>query len=427
MRKKIARLLGRIRKRFPLTMLGVATLLACSGALYYGLKNADLVLIGAGAIASITLAISLTTVLLGALRVHLVLRRVPRTETPIVLECGYPVRTGIRLPFLRLVPGARVRWSWIEPKAKVRLLRSGGWLEEEILPTSRTWSERLERHIEIGDAFGLASMSLEHLEERPVRVLPSVGGLRQMHVVRTLSGGSDFSHPEGTPDGERLDLRGYSPGDPIKYILWNVFARTRQLVIRTPERALSAARKTLAYQVSGAADEPAAGAARVAVDMGALGGDWALGADGVDEPAHTKEAALEALARSAHAPRESAGQGLSSFMRRAAESGASRALVFVPGKPGPWLDGVMKAAAQLTPDATGRAPLEFIVCTDGVGKASPKRSVLKRVAMKDPNEDRSDASVAADELSHVVQALGRLRARVIVIDRRDGHVHLAAG
>jgi hypothetical protein len=423
---RLRRILRRVRDGFPLTGLGLAIAALVTVALVAGFSEVDLVLLGAGAIGLVALLVSLVTVTIGWLRVRVALRRMKVPETPIVLECGYPVRTGFRLPRLRFVPGARVRWKWIDPAAKVRLLPAGSWLEEEVFPATRGMRDMLVRRIEIGDAFGLATIAFERTEVRAVRLLPSVGGLRQMHVVRTLSGGSDHAHPEGSPDGERLDIRGYAPGDPIKYVLWSVFARTRQLVIRTPERALSAAKKTLAYLVAGAGDEPAAGAARVAVDAGALGGEWAFGADGVAEPASTKEAALEALARSAHAPREVAGQGLATFMREAAATSTGRALVFVPGKPGPWLDGVMKAAAQLAPDTSGRVPLEFIVCTDGVHPGAKASSGLKRaIVAVDEVADASDAPVAPDELSRVVQALGRLRARVIVVDRRHGHVHVA--
>jgi hypothetical protein len=258
-------------------------------------------------------------------------------------------------------------------------------------------------------------------------MLPSVGGLRQMHVVRTLSGGSDITHPDGTPDGERLDLRAYAPGDPIRFILWNVFARTRELVVRTPERALEAAKKTMAYLVSGPGDEPAAGAARVAVDVGALGKDWAFGADGVDEPATNKSAALEALAKSASADPNECGKGLARFVKQAAAGGSGRALVFVPGKPGPWLDGLIEAARQIPTDARGLAPLEFIVCTDGVAKAT-KRGLFRRLVTSDPaGHEAHDAPVDAEELQRVVAALGKLRARVLIVDRRDGHVTLAAG
>ena len=432
MKARLRAAVRRTRDLFPLTTLGVAIAALGGAALWSGIVAADLVLIGAGSIALVTIALALVTVGLGALRVRTALKRAATITTPIAIECGYPLRTGFRLPRLWWLPGSRVTWRWISPASEVRLLEAGGWIDEEVAASARGWSETLRRRIDVGDAFGVAQVTLEHEQARAVRMLPSTGGLKQMHVVRTLAGGSDITHPSGSPEGERLDLRQYAPGDPIRFVLWSVFARTRELVVRTPERALSAAKKTLAYLVTGPADEPAAGAARVALDVGALGGDWAFGADGIEEPATNKEAALEALAKSKTAAPDAAGQGLAEFMRRAAKNGGGRAVVFVPAKPGPWLDGVIRAAKEIPRDAGGQAPLEFVVCMDGVrpspgGGAQKKKAASRwaRLALTDP--DAGPDTVAREELQTVVRALGSLRAKVLVVDRRDGHVHASHG
>ena len=118
------------------------------------------------------------------------------------------------------------------------------------------------RRIEISDAFGLAKVALRATEERAVRSLPSVGALKQMSVVRSIASGEDMPFPGGQPEGERADLRRYVPGDPVRFVLWKVFAKSRQLVVRTPEQAISPARQTYAYVVAAEADEPAAGTAR---------------------------------------------------------------------------------------------------------------------------------------------------------------------
>ncbi|UJR84441.1 DUF58 domain-containing protein [Sandaracinus amylolyticus] len=423
MNARLARFARRARDVFPLTRLGVVVVALVSLALWIGVRQVDLVLLGASAIVGVALALGILTVVIARWRVAIALRRIDAGNA-LSIECGFPARTGFRLPRLRWLPGARVTWRWIAPHADLRMLEAGAWIDEEVTPRARRWSDSLTRRIEVGDAFGLCAIAMEHVETRPVHILPSVGGLKQMHVVHTLSGGSDITHPAGSPDGERLDLRQYAPGDPIRFVLWSVFARTRELVIRTPEKALSAARRTLAYLVTGPADEPAAGAARVAVDVGALGGDWAFGADGVDAPATTRDAALEALAKSASAPHERAGSGLGAFLRKASKDGAGRAVVFVPGRPGPWLAGVVHAAKELPLDVAGRAPIEFVVCTDGVDRAKP-RSGLAKLALQDREE--REIAVAQSELQQVVAELGKLRAKIVIVDRRGGHVHPAAG
>jgi uncharacterized protein (DUF58 family) len=252
----------RARALFPLTALGAGVAVLSAIALVIGIRRVDLVLLGAASIGIVGLLLGLVTVSIAALGVRRALRRSAGTTTPLAIECGFAMRTGFALPRVRWLPGIRITWRWESPRADVRVLAAGARLEEEVLASARGWSESLTRVIEIGDAFGTSRIVLTHREERAVRMLPSVGGLKQMHVIRTLSGGSDIVHPEGSPDGERLDLRQYAPGDPIRFVLWSVFARTRELVVRTPERALSATRKTLAYLVAGAADEPALRASR---------------------------------------------------------------------------------------------------------------------------------------------------------------------
>jgi len=298
--------------------------------------------------------------------------------------------------------------------------------EEEVVPRRRAQRPSIVRRFRVADVFGLARIDFELEEERKIRALPSVGGLKQMHVVRSLSGGDAFSHPDGSPEGEKIDLRRYVPGDPIRFILWKVFAKTREVIIRTPERALSSARQTVAYLVAGKGDEAAAGAARVAVDIGALGGEWVFGADGVPGGAKSRPEAMEALARSSETPVDETGHGLGTFLKESVPAGTGRAVVFVPGRPGPWLQGVRSAAGKFQSLArTGGAPMEFIVCTDGIdndprgGKWGKWGRLLRRAY--EPPAGREGA-VTREQVLEVVRALGEMHARVLVIDRRDGRV-----
>ena len=324
-----------------------------------------------------------------------------------------------------MLPFIRVGWSWVEPPARVKQVKARRFrLEEEVIPQGRGLRDEVVRRIVVGDVFGLARIAWRTTEHRAIRVLPSVGGLRQMHVVRSLAGGEDISHPEGTPEGERIDLRRYVPGDPIRFILWKVFAKTRDVIVRTPERALEHARQTVASLVAGDGDEPAAGAARVAIDVGALGGEWVFGADGVPSPARAREEALEVLAKSSSAKPDEHGAGLGEFLRTASPGGGGRAVVFVPGRPGAWLDNVVRSAAKVGQGqmGTGFAPMEFIVCTDGIERAS-KRGWIGRAMLRRPTGPDDDlVPVLSSELTEVLSKLGALRARILVIDRRDGRV-----
>lgn len=410
------------RDLFPLTPLGLLVLSGCALALVrYGIRRTDLVLLVVG---SVGLAVGAITVLgasLSALALWLRLRRAPQ-GAPLKLECGFAARTGFSLPSLWFVPFVKLSWRWSSPEAKVSLIPQRRRLHEEVVPLRRALRDEITRVIEVGDAFGFTRVRFAAHERRDVRLTPSVGALRQMHVVRSIAGGDNVTHPAGPPEGERADMRHYAPGDPIKFVLWKVFARSRQLVVRTPERAISPVRQTVAYLVTGADDEPAAGAARVAVDSGALGSEWVLGADGTDSLAKTPQQALEVLARSANTPRDLGGTGLTHFLSNATPGAVGRAVVFVPGRPGPWLDRVV-AAARARSGADRLSSVEFVVCTDGITRV-PRRSWLARVATDDarPTDPSTPAPVHASELAKVVNALGAARARVMIVDRVAGRV-----
>ncbi|MFO0648546.1 MAG: DUF58 domain-containing protein [Polyangiales bacterium] len=408
---------------FPLTPLGLLVLGGCAIALFsYGIRRIDLVLLVMG---SVGLALGALSVLISsatALAVYLALRKRTGGET-LRLECGYPTRTGFSFSSLWFVPFVKVRWDWVNPEAKVNLVALRRRLHEEIIPARRGLYDAIVRRVEVSDAFGLTRVAFKVTEHRTLRLAPSMGSLKQMHVVRSIAGGDNVSHPAGPPEGERADMRHYAPGDPIKFVLWKVYARTRQLVVRTPERAISPVRQTVAYLVAGDGDEPAAGAARVAVDSGALGTEWVLGADGNEGLAKTAPQALEILAKSAHATSEQQGAGLGRFLNAATPGGGAvgRAVVFVPATAGPWLDRVLAAVRARSSPNQAVSPVEFVVCADGISR-KPKPSLLARLALT-PEERAAQGPVHASDVAKVVSALSSARARVLIVDRTAGRVY----
>jgi hypothetical protein len=406
---------------FPFTLLG----LFCAGGatlalLVYGLGRIDLVLLVIGAVGVILAALALLTTVPAAIVTWRRLRALPEDE-PLRLECGFHARTGLRVRRLWWMPFAKVSWTWKAPTANVRLVRERWDVVEEIIPERRSLSEHIVRRIEVGDAFGLTRISFVVRQKRTVRFAPSVGKLRTMHVVRSIAGGEDLSHPEGPTSGERMDMRHYTPGDPIRYILWKVFARSRQLIIRTPERAISPVRQTVAYLVAGTGDEPAAGAARMAVDSGALGSEWVFGADGNDTVAKSGSQALELLARSAHTDARACGAGLKDFLTRSTPASVGRAVVFVPAQPGPWLDHVL-AAVRARSGTNPYSGVEFVVCVDGI-VPSDRRAWLAKLAQRRVLPEGAVLPASADDVAKVIAALSSVRAKVLLVDRVKGRVY----
>ena len=421
--QRVRAVVRRVLDLFPFTALGLLVLGASAYSLFeVGLKRADLILLIIGAMGLGMGAIALLATSFTALGLWLQLRKVGGGDK-LGMECGFSTRSGFSVSTLWFIPFVKLGWSWLNPVAVVELKKHNRRFHEVVTPTRRGLCDEVVRKVDIGDAFGLTKISFRMREERDVRFYPSVGNLRKMDVVRSIASGEDMPHPGGQPEGERADLRRYNPGDPVRFILWKVFAKTREIVIRTPERAIAPARQTCAYLVAGAGDEAAARAARVAIEAGSLGTQWVLGADGADEPAKHKIQALEVLARSGNCDDEQAGAGLSRFLQKHAATGGARVVVFVPPKPGPWLEKVM-AAAKARSSPTRGSPVEFVVCMDGMIK-SPKTSWLGNIALDAATPENAQPGMVlakSTDVSSVINTLAATRSNVVLIDRRAGRV-----
>ncbi len=376
-----------------------------------GMGRQDLIFLIVGLVGLVVVVWGVVATVLGAVVVASRGRSVVPMP-PLELECGVGRAVAFSLPSLWWLPFVEVDWRWVRPGVALTLTREKGRLTERVIPTRRGLTERIIRRIEVGDTFGLATISFHHEQPCALRMLPSTGGLRSMQVVQGMAGGDVFGHPDGDPVGDRIDMRRYGAGDPIRYVLWKVYARTRQLMVRTQELALSPTHQTVAYLVVGAADQAAAGAARVAVDHGALGGDWQLGADGSEQVADAAPAALDLIVRSGAADAALGGTGLRHFLHAASPTGVRRAVVFVPASPGPWLERVRAAAL----DSGAGKRMSFVVCTDGF--STQKRSVVSRVLLRPGTDDpRADSG----GLREVLRALAPAGS-VMVVDRTAGTV-----
>jgi hypothetical protein len=405
------RALATLVSLFPLTPLGLVVGLASYATLQrYGYRQRDLVLFAVGALGVLLVLVALLVTLLGTGLVWRAARR-RSGEGRRRLECNRWSATGYSIPSHGYVPLLTIDWTWPQLRVDLRQLQKDGKLHEEVRPRRRAETTGVVRRFEVGDAFGLSRIAFEVREPCELVMLPSVGALRQIQVIHGLASGSDRSDVDGKPEGDPFDTRRYAPGDPIRFVLWKVYAKSRQLIVRTPERARSPVDQTVAYLVTGRGDEPAAGAARVAVDVGALGNDWRIGADGVTSQARTRDEALSLLTRSAETGETESGAGLARFVEEAGALG--RLVVFVPARPGPWLLRVSQAVREL------RGRVDFVVGTDGIDRSSKVSRVLER-------DESDERGVPFEDLARVVRDLGSTAkgSRVVVVDRRSGHAYL---
>lgn len=221
-----------------------------------------------------------------------------------------------------------------------------------------------------------------------------------------------------------MEIRRYVPGDSVRHILWKTFARTRQLNVRIPEKSIDPGRRTVAYLASGADDEAAAAAARVALESGALGDNWIFGADGSTRPVASLGEALETIARSGSWRDLAAGDGagaddaatpgagLAAFLAHPEVRGERHCIVFASARDGAWRRAVLDAGRRFD------GSLSFVLATDGIANDEPA-PWWRRLLFLLPDV----SGTPRHELSKVIASLGSAGWQTTVVDRSDGRSH----
>jgi len=395
----------------PFTLLWVVV----AGGSFLGLKylagpHMDLVVMVMGYIGLALAAVALLLVVPSALVLWRLFRKNDHLEHD-VLEAQAPVRTGFSVPNFWWLPLLSVDWQWVEPDNVEVLPASRAFRrDEEVRFAERGRIHRIIRRFTVADVLGLCRIRWTHQVNETLTVLPATGELRRMPVIQSFQSGDDIPHPAGRPEGGRYELRRYQHGDSARHIVWKIYGKSRRLMVREPERAISRSSSTAAYLVAAPDDEAAAAAARVAVETGVLGTSWMFGADGTGIATTTRPAAMEAISVSS-GYRSVCGAGMASFLDNATKAGFTRCIVFVPWTPGKWIDAVVAEA--------GRRPghIEAVVGTDGL-VVQKTRTWWQRLLSAGSGEAEDAARVR--QLDEVVDALLRAGIRTIVVDRPSG-------
>jgi len=418
-RQRTLELARRAADLIPLTWRGVFVTLFSLLALWrFGYGSLDLLLFVIGVSGLVLIGASAFTVILSAVYLRRSIDKVPLATRR--LEAGSPIRTGFRVPALRRIPLVRIAWQWLEPAGvECRQVPKGRWHLEEVVATQRGQAKGIRRRFAVGDAFGLTGIVWERADPGSLAILPHVGRLKNMPVLQPMASAEGLPHPSGAPEGDRMEIRRYVPGDSVRNILWKTFARTRELNVRIPEKSVDHARKTVAYLLTGEGDEAASAAARVALQNNSLGQGWLFGADGTTEPAESLEAALEAIARSGSYRRTVAGNGtgngnglstagLASFLERQGNQGDMHCLIFAPASLGPWA----AEALALTRNFSGA--VSFVLGTDGVSQSNPS-PLWRRLLFVD-----TTLGINTDELSEIMRHFASAGYPAQVVDRASG-------
>lgn len=420
-----ARAAERAREWLPLTNLG-AVLLAIAAAAYFllAVPRIDYVLRLITGLAMALVAGSVVAVAIGALLTHFAFARrsAERASDESVLrfEAERGFLSLLRMPSFRFFPLIEVTWSWEAPEGfDVELESKDGEVTETVKTRTRNVAGEIRRRFVVEDGFGLARVVLRRTEVRALRVLPWRGELDGAPLLRSLSGGDDVPHPLGAMTGDRIDMRRYVPGDPLRLALWKVYARTGELMIRTPERSIAPAVRIAAYLVAAEGDEPPAAASRVAVEGGLLGEGWTFSADGANHPATDAPSAVALIAASRRARGTERGNaaGLGAFLEAAVGQQPVRVILFVPATPGPWIEPCLDAVRRYG------ASVSAVIVTDGVRDATRgERPKLDRL-LKIPERPSSyeDVYTTPEQLAEVARALASAGgAQVVAVERPTG-------
>ncbi|MCA9669058.1 MAG: DUF58 domain-containing protein [Myxococcales bacterium] len=419
--RALARRIYAWRYYVPLTPLGVMVLVSALFVHFAIAPNeVDFVLHSASLVALGVLAFAVALVIIVSLLLWLRLRGSSSAAEwdrggALELESGARCVTGYNFPRFRIWPMVQVTPSWAAPAdvdvaMEKQPRAAGGGLSEVAEPRSRGRHPTLVRRFIVADIFGLARLGVRRTSARPVRISPSrarIGG----HVIAHFIGGDALSHPAGPTDGEMLDMRRYAHGDPMRRIIWKAFARSRQLLVRTPERAVMPSPSAVAYLVAGPGDEPTASAARFFVEEGLLGKDFLFQADGANTPTQREDEALEQIIDSA-AFRDMGGEGLGRFIAGVEERRRSAFVLFVPPVMGRWLEHVEMASRRLS-GAT------VVLAVDHEASAK-RRGVLRRLFFSSPAAGAQELS--AHKLPELVRRLGKAGYDVRVLHRPSGQL-----
>jgi len=334
------------RGYFPLTALGSALSALISLTFLFAARHLDLVLLTATVTAVIVLIILTALTTISAL----ILNRGARRASPpalLEIETGSRQLTGFTVRFPRWIPLINCDWQTDPADFRAEVQARAGNLEESVQPVRRGIFNSIDRRFRAGDIFGLTQISWTRRHAAEITVLPAGRPLNPIESLFGFAAGDEDAHPDGEPRGDRVEMRPYVPGDPIRMILWKVYARSGKLMVRVPERAVAPRPGACAYFIAGPGDEAAAGVARTFIERRLPGESWCFGADGSPGATSDPQNAITRLARSGSAP-VSAGS-IASFLLAAEKQGYAHCLIFVPSARGPWMDraGVVLAKSGL--------------------------------------------------------------------------------
>lgn len=305
-------------------------------------------------------------------------------------------------------------WRVVHPPVDTEIEVSRRKLREILRPRDRFLADEIVREYSIEDLFGLWCFGGRVRVSGRVRALPNPGRLAASDLESCLVSGDLITHPLGAAKGDLVDQRPYTRSDPARLILWKVYARSRELFVRTPEPSRSPENRPLTYLVAGAEDRAAAATARLLVDSGLLGDEARLATDGSPRAETETGAILDAIASSV-SHRQRGGGDLVAALEEPEVSPEDPVLLICPATRGSWTEIVLGVIR--------RQPSRFLVlCAGDVHAPSRPSPAWTRWVLRQEDE----AGLSRATWLATARLLATTGTRTVAVDRRSGEV-LAIG
>lgn len=405
----IKNILQKIWGFIPLTPAGF--ILLGAGFLlrhYYVFKKQDFLLLVLCTGIFIVLVLSLFQLLLTLMGFFLTYKKQTLGEVAGVTH--QEVITNFKIKRLFFTPSIEAQVFWKQPaNVFVTLTRKRGYYHESIVAKKRIEAQSITRQVRYRDLLGLVKFYFEFKTPQKIWIRPAAIKSPSPDTLKLFSVGDEFSHPEGAPVGDFVEMRRYTHGDPVKRILWKSYAKTRKLLVRTEEKAISQRKKTYAYLITGNQDEPAAQTAWMALEKDLLGMDFVFATDGTHTPTKNKEEAFKLVVSSSNATVPA--NNLDEFFNTETDANKSNCLIFASADKKNWV----KAIYQLGPHFVKN--LQVILSMDQFLIKAKTTSLKKWIV--EVNEENQKQTFTTKEIYRDLKKHG---VHVIVFDKTAGKV-----
>jgi hypothetical protein len=167
-------------------------------------------------------------------------------------------------------------------------------------------------------------------------------------------------------------MRRYQAGDPLRYILWRVFARSRKLRVRSPEPAVVEEQEMFLYFITGQKDDESASLTRTVLStFSESDTELHFCADGSNRVVHNAVDGVDDVVESVR-HRSKGGETMLEIVKQIPKQASYHCFMMVPRSKGVWLEHVREFCAS-----TGLKP-NFVMAVKAA-EISKKASLARRL------------------------------------------------